>query len=175
MSPIMANVKIEDFEVDDTFTILHQYATKGFNNHVNFLDPHIKFTIEKEQDGQLPFLDTCVLVTEDGSLKTKFYHKPTNTDHYLNWVSIHHLEHKRSLVHTLLRRAETVVSQPSDREEVKHVKTALAANGYMKLAFEILKKREKVEDPSKFLVYLNNSKGYSRPMESLHTTNISTL
>ena len=56
----------------------------------------------------------------------------------------------------------------------------------MKLAFEIPKKRERVEDPSKdkttvgsslsasatFLVYLN-SKGCSDPTESPHITNLS--
>ena len=32
---------------------------------------------------------------------------------------------------------------------MKHVKRALTANGYMKCVFAILKKREKIEDPSK--------------------------
>ena len=37
----------------------------------------------------------------------------------------------------------TVVSEPSDREEVKHFKKVLTANGYKKWAFEIPQKREK--------------------------------
>ena len=60
-----------------------------------------------------------------------------------------HLEHKRSVVCILLRRAETVVSKPSGREEVKHVKKAITETEYMKWAFKIPKKRERVEDPSK--------------------------
>ena len=78
-------------------------------------------------------MDTCTIVNEDGSLKTKIYCKPTPTYQYLNWDSIYHLEHKISMVCMLLRRPEMVVSEPSDREEeVKHVKRALTANGYMK-------------------------------------------
>ena len=125
MTPSVANAKMEDFEVkalasapnpryvwyryiDNIFTVLHQYDIEKFTNHNNFLDQHIKFTIEEEQDGQLPFLDTCIIINVDRSLKTKIYHKPTHTDQYLNWNSNHHLEHKRSVVHMLLRRAETV-------------------------------------------------------------------
>ena len=77
----------------------------------------------EDQDGQLPFLDTLVIANDDGTLKTKIYHKPPHTDQYLNWDSNHYLEHKRSVVCTLLCRAETVVSEPEDvKEEVEHVK-----------------------------------------------------
>ena len=72
--------------VDNTFTVLHKYAIEEFTNHM-CLDPHIKFTIEEEQDGQLPFSDTCIIMNEDGSLKTKIYRKPTHTNQYLNWDS----------------------------------------------------------------------------------------
>ena len=93
----------------------------------------------------------------------------------------HHLEHKRSVVCTFLRRAETVVANPSEKEEVKHVKNALTANGYKK----------KAEDPSKdsatarkFPVSIPYILGISEqlqrvlgsdPIEFPHTTNISTL
>ena len=57
------------------------------------------------------------------------YRKSTHPDQYLNWDSTHHLEHKRSLVRTLLKRDEAVVSDPSDREEeVRHVKKGLSVN-----------------------------------------------
>ena len=84
----VANLAMEDFEekaldstptkphvwywyVDDTFTILHEYATQGFTNHINAQSEHIKFTIKAEQGGQLPILDTLVIVNDDDTLKTK--------------------------------------------------------------------------------------------------------
>ena len=96
ISPGVANLAMEDFEekaldsaptrphiwyryVDDTFTILHEYAIQEFTDHLNSQSQHIKFTIKQEQGGQLPFLDTLLILNDDGTLKTKIYCKPTNT------------------------------------------------------------------------------------------------
>ena len=118
-----------------------------FTDHINSQSQHIKFTIEAERDGQLPFLDTLVILNDDGTLKTKIYCKPTHTDQYLNWDSNHQLEHKRLVVQTLLRRAETVTSKPEDvREEVNHIKKVLRVNGYKKCSFRIPKKKAREED-----------------------------
>ena len=99
-SPIstgVANLAIEDFEekaldnsttnpyvwyhyVDNTFTILHNYAIQEFTDHINSQSEHIKFTIEAEHGGQLPLLDTLVIVNDNGTPKTKIYRKHTHTD-----------------------------------------------------------------------------------------------
>ena len=87
---------------------LHLNVIEEFTNIIHSLDPNIKVTTEEEQHGWLPFLDTCVIVNDDGTLRTTIYSKPTQTDQYLNWDTNHHLEHKRFVVRTLLRRAEAV-------------------------------------------------------------------
>ena len=57
--------------VDDTFTVLYQYDVEEFTEHINSMDPHIKFTIERHQkDSKLPFMDLCTHILDDGSKKT---------------------------------------------------------------------------------------------------------
>ena len=121
--------------------------TNDFTDHINSQSEHIKFTIEEEQDEQLPFLDTLVIVNDDGMLQTKIYWKNPHTDQYLNWDSNHHLKHKRSVVRTLICSTETVVSELDDvEEEMKHVKKVLTVTWYKKWSFQIPPKKVREED-----------------------------
>ena len=78
VSPVVANLNMEYFEhgalksavnpprlwkrnVDDTFVILQQSQKEEFLQHINSVDPSIKFTTEEpRQNGSMPFLDTLV-------------------------------------------------------------------------------------------------------------------
>ena len=71
----------------------------------------------------------------DGSIKIKIYRKPTHTNQYLHFRSHHPLEHKLSVVKTLLHRSE-IVTNPADRsEDFDHVKTALRKLRLQRLDF----------------------------------------
>ena len=143
VSPIVCNLYMEYFEkiaistaphppgwwfryVDDTHTKQKSNHVKEFTDHINSIDPDIKFTIEKEEDSKLAFLDTYTVRNQDGSLSTTVYRKPTHTDQYLDFHSHHPEEHKIGVVRTLHQRATAVTSDPNElNSERQHINKAL--------------------------------------------------
>ncbi|XP_046406364.1 uncharacterized protein LOC124171266 [Ischnura elegans] len=141
LSPVVANLFMERFEaeaintydkkpkkwlryVDDTF-IIWPHGTEEldrFLNHLNSWHQNIRFTMEKERDGKLPFLDVMVRRKGDGSLAHAVYRKATHTNRYLNATSHHHPAQKASVVSSLLHRAFTV-SNPDSLESEKRLLT----------------------------------------------------
>ena len=117
--------------VDDTFCILRKGSTEKLLHHLNGVRPTIKFTVEQEEDGTLPFLDTLLRRREDGSLDVSVYRKPTHTDRYLHFESHHPTHVKRGVVRCLHDRARRVIStQDNLQKEVDHLARVLKQNGY---------------------------------------------
>ena len=117
--------------VDDTFVIHKEANKQGFLQHINSVDPAIRFTVEdNKEDGSIPFLDTIVKPEVDGSLSITVYRKPTHTDQYLQWDSHHHLSAKFSIIQTLSHRASTMCSNPELlQKEKEHLrKLSLSVN-----------------------------------------------
>ena len=59
----------------------------GLLHHLNNIHPTIKFTMEVEEGGSLPFLNTKVSRREDGKLDITVYCKQTHTDRCLHFRS----------------------------------------------------------------------------------------
>ena len=129
--------------VDDTFLIQNKVNKQGFLQHINSVDPAIKFTVEdNKEDGSIPFLDTTVKPEADGTLSITVYRKPTHTDQYLQWDSHHHLSAKFSVIHTLSHRASTVCSKPELLyQEREHLRKALTKCKYPKWTLDKVEKR----------------------------------
>ena len=128
--------------VDDTFVIHKEANKQGFLQHINSVDPAIRFTVEdNKEDGSIPILDTIVKPEADGSLSITVYRKPTHTDQYLQWDSHHHLSAKFSVIQTLSHRASTVCSNPELlQKEKEHLRKALTNCKYPKWALDKVEK-----------------------------------
>ena len=72
--------------VDDVLSVVKTTAIDQLLTHLNSQHPTITFTIEREKDNQLPFLDTRIHRIS-GTLKTGVHRKPTHTGRYLHFES----------------------------------------------------------------------------------------
>ncbi|XP_077983291.1 uncharacterized protein LOC144438135 [Glandiceps talaboti] len=136
--------------VDDIHTKLKKEFAQEFTDHLNSLDPDIKFTTEGEVDKSLAFLDTLTVMQPDGNLDIRIYRKPTHTDQYLNFSSNHPLEHKLGVIQTLFHRAKTVITDPHVVDEEKHhIVQALSKCGYPQWAFNKVNKPPKAKSTTK--------------------------
>ena len=98
LSPILANIFMEMFEtelltsltgrpllwlgyVDDVFAVYPNKSDSDlFLSQLNNLVDSIKLTVEQEQKGSVPFLDTAVHRIS-GSFRFAVYRKPTHSGH----------------------------------------------------------------------------------------------
>ena len=159
ISPIVANLYMEHFEgeallclspprfwyrfVDDTWVIQQQAHKQLFLDHINSIDPSIKFTVKGNlENGAIPFLDTLVQPEADISLSIRAYHKPTHTDQYLQWDSHHNLSAKYSVTGTLTHMVKSVCTTPGLLdEELQHLKEALVRCKYPRWAINKVKNK----------------------------------
>ena len=124
VSPVIADIYMEYLEslailtspklikwwfryVDDVPSAIRKDQVNKMQEHLNSIDPHIKFTIEHPGTDGLPFLDTLTKPTAN-SIKSKVYRKPTHTDRYLDYHTNHSISAKLSVIHTLIHRAKQV-------------------------------------------------------------------
>ncbi|GAA55527.1 hypothetical protein CLF_108233 [Clonorchis sinensis] len=117
--------------VDDTFVIMKRDALHRTHELLNTTFEDIKFTVELERNNRLPFLDVLVNRKMDGTLETCVYRKQTHTDQILNYNSNHPMNHKKSCVQTLFKRAETHCSTTELRKkEENYLFRVFQKNGY---------------------------------------------
>ncbi|XP_035659430.1 uncharacterized protein LOC118404460 [Branchiostoma floridae] len=183
VSPIVVNLYMERFEtealstfpdtppanwfryVDDTFSRLKKTNADKFFQHINQIDDNIKFTQEMSQNNTLPFLDSKVIVEEDGLINVDVYRKPTHTDQYLAFQSHHPLEQKLGVIKTLFHRADTIItSEEAKSNEHRHLKDALNKCGYRQWSFnKALKPSHESKKPS-------NSKPLDKKKKTVNAT-----
>ena len=117
--------------VDDTFILWpHQEDVQILLDHVNSIRPSIQFTMEKEKDNKLPFLDVLVTRTEQG-FRSSVYRKPTFTGQYLNFNSHHPHTVKKGIVRCLKHQAKTIsIDTDAYQEEIISLSHNLHRNNY---------------------------------------------
>lgn len=122
LSPVCSNLFMEFFEKYLLSTILpsdvHWFRyvddilcmwpradnVDNFLQQLNQLAPSINFTMEREQNNILPFLDVSIH-RYDRNLKFSVYRKPTNINSFVHFYSAHPLKVKISVFSSMYLRA----------------------------------------------------------------------
>ena len=111
--------------------------------HLNSIDPCIKFTKELPGTNGLPYLDTLTKPTPN-SIESTVYRKPTHTDRYLDYNSNHPISAELSVIQTLIHRAKQVCSTPEFlAKEMDHLHKVLQDNHYPTQFFQQGKPQQK--------------------------------
>jgi hypothetical protein len=119
--------------VDDTFVVWQhgRQNLDAFLDHLNSQHENIKFTMEIEVNGTLPFLDVLVSrKTREKKLGHTVYRKRTHTNRYLNASSHHHPAQIESVAKTLAIRSKRIADADHINEEYNTLKLALLQNGF---------------------------------------------
>ena len=116
--------------VDDMFSVVDSCERAlQFLDCLNGLHKALKFTMESEVEGQLPFLE--VLVMKDaGKFATTIYLKPTFTGLYKRWDSYCATGQKFALLRSLTQRAKKFCSPQHLGNEITKLKSIFSINGY---------------------------------------------
>jgi hypothetical protein len=103
------------------------------------IEPRIKFTVEREKDGILPFMDIHICREKD-KLVTKVYRKDTHTNRYLNWRSNHSKSFLLGIVKGQTHRAHYFCDLKEDfLEELSFLRDVFVMNGYpLRLVNEVI-------------------------------------
>ena len=118
--------------VDDIFCIFddEDKAIKFFN-YLNLQHPNIKFTLEKEINNSLSFLDVKINKLMDNSCITSIHRKKTYTGLLTNFNSFTSLSYKVGLIRTLIDRAFKINnSKDGFEKDVTDIKTILKRNTF---------------------------------------------
>ena len=121
---IMDNAKLKARYMDDIIRSIKASEIEQKLRDINELHPSLKFTMEREVDGLLPFLD-MLIQRDNNKLNSTWYTKPTDTGLVMNYHALAPKRYKRSvvsgLVYRLHRACSTWKNFHSSMEKAKFV------------------------------------------------------
>ena len=94
-------------------------------------NPNIKFTIEKQINQFIAFLDIFITGINNQILTLQTYHKSTSTGHLLNFKSFASFSYKISLIKSPIGRSFKICnSWKSFRNDIESIKSNFIRNAY---------------------------------------------
>ncbi|KYN36141.1 hypothetical protein ALC56_09516 [Trachymyrmex septentrionalis] len=122
LSPIIANLIMEDLcgYIEEIDKILINF---------NSWQPRLQFTIEVGGN-RIDFLDLTIIIIEKRGLEFDWFHKPTFSGQYLNYLSTHPNPQKKGVITEMIDRAILLSSSKFHYKNMKFIVNTLLHNDY---------------------------------------------
>lgn len=116
--------------VDDIITAIPKNNIQTTLNTFNSYNNNIQFTIEREENNSLPFLDTKVIRTNNNTLITDWYQKPIASGRYIHYQSYLPKTTKINFIKSMIQRIITISHQSFHKQNLNKLQQLLNLNGY---------------------------------------------
>ena len=118
--------------VDDILAAFdNEQGSLNFLHFLNNRHPNIKFTIEKQNNHSIAFLDVFISGINNQNLTLQTYHKSTYTGLLLNFKSFTSFSYKISLIKCLIDRSFKICNNWSSfHNDIENIKSNLITNAY---------------------------------------------
>ena len=151
LSPIIACLYMESIEkkyilpklppktawfryIDDILFICEEESqAEEVLNIINTIEDPIKFTIEKEINNSIPFLDVNIIKENDDVMEFDVYRKSTNAENYIHYFSAHPTKTKTGILIGFFLRAFRICSYKYIDSEITKIYDAFLKRGYSRL------------------------------------------
>jgi len=131
LEPHIASQLLYRRYVDDILVITkNSDDASNLAERFNSVHPNLKVTWESETSNKLPFLDVLIERMPNGNAQTSVFHKATWKGQYTHFLSFTPMQHKRTVVKTLVYRAKGMCSPNCLEAELKLIEKVLINNGY---------------------------------------------
>lgn len=125
------NIPLIKVYVDDLILLVPEDQIQTTFNTFSSFHEKLTFTIERENNNSIPFLDMMV-IRQDNTLITDWYTKPTNSGRCINFLSNHSALQKKNVATNLIHRALSLSHSKFEEKNVKRVFDILLTNNYPK-------------------------------------------
>lgn len=117
--------------VDDMFLIMKKDDIQPMLHTINQAHDTLKFTMEREVDNKLPFLDIMV-IREGTTVHTNWYRKPIASGRLLNYLSSHPQDVKKGIAKAFAKRVIRLSHQKYHSQNYTIIAETLEKNNYPK-------------------------------------------
>ncbi|XP_055605165.1 uncharacterized protein LOC129753371 [Uranotaenia lowii] len=132
--------------VDDLFLVIPEDQCELVLEIFNQQEERLQFTMEKENENRLPYLDMVVVRDPNQMLKTEWFIKPIASGRMLNWHSCHQLKHKLNVANNFIDRVASLSRNDENQDIIKIIRHHLTQNNYpIKLINRMINTNQKVQ------------------------------